>query len=215
MSVIRVSEIFLSIQGESTHAGRPCVFIRLAGCNLDCAYCDTGYAAKSAGEPMEVSAALDKALALRAPLVEVTGGEPLIQPGAAELIKALLDAGLETLVETNGTVDLSRFDRRAKYIVDIKTPGSGSAGSFHEANYGMLRPGDEVKFVVSSREDFQWAAALCRERGIPDKAIVLFSPVWGKTDFAELADWLLASGLNARMNLQLHKIIWGGEAKGV
>lgn len=212
---LRVSEIFLSIQGESTHAGRLCVFVRLAGCNLSCVYCDTEYAAKGAGSELSVSQILANVERFGVNLVEVTGGEPLSQPGSAKLLTALADNGFEALVETNGTVDIGLFDRRAKYIVDIKTPGSGQGGSFLVANYEKLKSSDEVKFVITSRADFDWAVAIVHERGLPEKLTVLFSPADGFVTLKELAGWMIEAKTPARMNVQMHKIIWGQEARGV
>ena len=215
MSALKVFEIYHSVQGESTHAGRKCVFIRLAGCNLSCSYCDSAEAASGHGAEMSVQQILEKVRALGVRLVEVTGGEPLIQPEVGALLTALLDAGFETLVETNGTTPIDRFDRRAKYIMDIKTPGSGAGGSFMEENLEALSDRDEVKFVITSKEDFDWAARMM-ERWNPSRRIaVLLSPAQGKVAPRRLAEWLLESDIDARLNLQLHKIIWGPEATGV
>lgn len=212
---LRVSEIFLSIQGESTHAGRLCVFVRLAGCNLSCVYCDSEYAAKSEGVEMGLPDVLAKVESFGVKLVEVTGGEPLVQPACWDLITALADGGFEVLVETNGTVDIGLFDRRARYIVDIKTPGSGSGGSFLADNYGKLKSSDEVKFVITSRMDFDWAVDVVRERGLAQKLTVLFSPADSLVTLKELAGWMIESKTPVRMNMQLHKIIWGQETRGV
>jgi len=215
MSELNIFEIFLSIQGESTHAGRKCVFIRLAGCNISCLYCDSPEAASGHGTPMSVRQVVDRARDMGVRLVEVTGGEPLIQPQTGALLTALLDAGFETLVETNGTMPLDRFDRRASYIMDIKTPGSGAGGSLDEANLKALSPRDEVKFVITSKADFDWAAEMVERWGPPPRPAALFSPAHGKVEPGQLAQWLLESGIDARLNLQLHKIIWGPEATGV
>lgn len=212
---LRVSEIFLSIQGESTHAGRLCVFVRLAGCNLSCVYCDTEYAAKGAGLDLGVPQVLSKVDSFGVNLVEVTGGEPLSQPASGKLITTLADNGFEVLVETNGTVDIGLFDRRAKYIVDIKTPGSGQGGSFLVANYEKLKSSDEAKFVITSRMDFDWAVGVAREQRLAEKLTVLFSPAEGFVTLKELADWMIEDKTPARMNVQLHKVIWGKEARGV
>ncbi len=215
VSFVELAECFLSIQGEGSFAGLPCVFIRLAGCNLDCSYCDSVYAAKSEGERKDINDLVSRVESFNVNLVEVTGGEPLIQPGAGELLALLCDRGCEVIVETNGSVDLKPFDSRAKYIVDIKTPGSGAGGSFLESNFEFLRPADEVKFIITSREDFDWAVALARDRGLPDRHTVLFSPAWGLVEPKLLAQWILESGVKARLNLQLHKFIWGSETPGV
>jgi 7-carboxy-7-deazaguanine synthase len=212
---LRVSEIFLSIQGESTHAGRLCVFVRLAGCNLSCAYCDSEYAAKAEGVEISLPDVLAKVESFGVKLVEVTGGEPLVQPACGDLITALADDGFEVLVETNGTADLGFFDRRGKYIVDIKTPGSGSCGSFLAGNYEKLKSSDEVKFVITSRMDFDWAVDVVRERGLAERLTVMFSPADGLVTLKELAGWMIEDKTPARLNMQLHKMIWGQEARGV
>ncbi len=215
MIYIQVAEIFKSIQGESTTAGRPCVFIRLAGCNLDCAYCDSVYAAKAEGTKLALEDIVSRVEGYDATLVAVTGGEPLAQASAAKLISTLCDKGYETLVETNGSIDLAFFDRRAKYIVDVKTPGSGAGGSFMESNWAILKKDDEIKFVITSRDDFDWAKELIDNQNLCVDYIVLFSPAWGMVEADDLAKWLLGSGLNARLNIQLHKYIWGPNRKGV
>ncbi len=215
MGAVKLSEIFLSIQGESTFAGLPCVFIRLAGCNLDCVYCDTVYAAKSAGEPAEVEDIISRVKGFGVKLVEITGGEPLAQSVAGELIARLVESGFETLVETNGAVDIGSFDNRAIYIVDIKTPGSGAADSFFESNFNHVKRSDQIKFVITSREDFDWAVGMVRDRGLEERCTLLFSPASGIVEPKTLAKWLLESGVRARLNLQLHKFIWRPDARGV
>ncbi|MDH5476860.1 MAG: radical SAM protein [Nitrospinota bacterium] len=215
MNSLYVFEIYPSIQGESTHAGRKCVFIRLAGCNLACSYCDSTEAATGQGVEMTLDAVMGKVGGYDIGLVEVTGGEPLIQPGAGALLERLCDAGFETLVETNGTVDITRFDRRAKFIMDIKTPGSGAEGRFLERNLEALATHDEVKFVITGRGDFEWAANQVARWNLSKEVVALFSPVHGKVAPKELAQWLLESGIEGRLNLQLHKIIWGADATGV
>jgi len=215
MSSLSVSEIFASIQGESTQLGRPCVFIRLAGCNLDCVYCDTVYAAKSKGEPMDIDDIVAKAESYGIKLVEITGGEPLIQPGCAELVKLLHERGFEVMIETNGTIDIGPVNEMARCVVDIKTPGSGCGGSFNEINFARLKVTDEIKFVITSRDDFDWAVDICTKRGLCEKAPVLFSAAWGNVTMEDVARWLMESRLNARLNPQLHKIIWGKDARGV
>lgn len=205
----------MSIQGESTYQGRACVFVRLAGCNLDCTYCDTRYAAKAEGTKTPILAIIEKVKKLGVPLVEITGGEPLVQENCGALISKLLDSGLKVLVETNGTVDLEKFDRRAVYIVDVKLPGSGAFGAFNEKNYKALKPTDEIKFVVSHRADFDTATAIIEKNSLAGRLTILFSPVTGRVEPDELAAWLLDSGLPARLNLQLHKFIWGAGVPGV
>ncbi len=215
MNSVDLAELFLSIQGEGSEAGSPCVFIRLSGCNLHCSYCDSEYAARGEGEQTGIEQIISQVESYKVGLVEVTGGEPLIQPGAGELLIRLCDEGYEVMVETNGSVDLKPFDRRVKFIVDIKTPGSGAADTFLESNFELLGPADEVKFVITSPEDFGWAAALVSELALDSRHTVLFSPAWGLVEPVQLVKWLLESGVNARLSLQLHKIIWGPDAKGV
>ncbi len=208
-------EIFSSIQGESTFAGLPCVFVRLSGCNLSCDYCDTPDAATGTGERISVDDVVDKVKKQRIPLVEVTGGEPLLQVGVLELLEKLNNAGLEVLVETNGSVEIKKFDRRARYIVDIKTPGSGEGGSFDDRNFAALSARDEVKFVITSKADFEWAIAICKKHGLTEKSAVLFSPAYGEVELVDLAGWIMGSNIPVRLNLQLHNYIFGPNAKGV
>ncbi|VAX17545.1 7-carboxy-7-deazaguanine synthase [hydrothermal vent metagenome] len=215
MSFVEVWEIFSSIQGESTFAGLPCVFVRLSGCNLSCDYCDTQDAATGTGERMSVDDIVSKVKKYKIPLVEVTGGEPLLQVGVLELLEKLNDAGLKILVETNGSVKIEKFDRRARYIVDIKTPGSGEGGSFDDRNFATLSARDEVKFVITSKADFEWAVAICKKYRLTEKTAVLFSPAYGKVELVDLAGWIMSSNLPVRLNLQLHKYIFGPDAKGV
>jgi 7-carboxy-7-deazaguanine synthase len=209
-----VVETFVSLQGESTHAGRRCGFIRLAGCNLACSWCDTVYAAQGEGIPTPVDDLVATALGWNVDLVELTGGEPLIHPGAGELITRLLDARLQVLVETNGAVDIGDFDRRASYIVDYKLKGSGAGDSFAPGNFARLAPGDEVKFVVADRADYDEAHAVIASGRIPAGVERLLSPVWGALDPATLAGWMVADRIDARLNLPLHKIVWPTDPRG-
>jgi 7-carboxy-7-deazaguanine synthase len=210
-----VAETFLSIQGESTHAGRPCYFIRLAGCNLDCVWCDAVYAAKSTGSEIPIDTLIADAINTGTRLVEITGGEPLIQEGVGVLLEGLLDARFDVLVETNGSVDLFAFDARATFIIDYKLAGSGAGGSFLPGNFEALRPIDEMKFVIASRSDFEEAIAVIADQNLVNRVKILFSPAWGLVEEKQLADWLLASKIPARLNLQLHKYIWGADTPGV
>jgi 7-carboxy-7-deazaguanine synthase len=210
---MRVTEIFHSIQGESTHAGRPCVFVRLTGCNLRCRWCDSAYTF-TGGEKMTVEDVVGKVMAYGCNLVEVTGGEPLAQAEAFELIDRLCDHGLEVLVETSGSIDVSPTDPRAKLILDVKCPGSGEAGSNRWANLELLRPHDEIKFVIADRADYEWAREVIRSRSL-DRWPVLLSPVWGEMDPRSLAEWMLADRVPARFQTQLHKHLWGADARGV
>ncbi len=214
MSVLPVIETFSSLQGESTHAGRRCFFIRLAQCNLRCNYCDTRYAWEG-GELREISDLCAEAAASGMEIVEVTGGEPLIHPETPELIRALLQAGMEVLIETNGSRDISVLPYECRKIVDCKTPGSGMAEFNRWENFDVLSPHDEVKFVVSSPEDFHWSIEVIDRYKLFEKtAHLIFSPVWGRIGFEELAALVTGSCRPVRMQLQMHKLIWG-DKKGV
>jgi 7-carboxy-7-deazaguanine synthase len=205
---IRVTEIFRSIQGESTRAGFPCAFIRLTGCSLRCVWCDSAYAFHG-GEEMAVSEAADRVLALGTNLVEVTGGEPLEQEGVYPLMDRLLAAGKTVLLETGGHVPLDRVDARVVGIVDVKAPGSGMQAANLPENLETLRSHDELKFVLADRRDFDWAIEHVRERNLDARAVVTFSPVWEGLAAADLAEWIRDSGRNVRLGLQLHKLLWG------
>jgi 7-carboxy-7-deazaguanine synthase len=214
--MLRVTEIFRSIQGESTHAGRPCAFVRLTGCPMRCAWCDSEYTF-TGGERLEIDDVLARVKAFGCRLVEVTGGEPLAQSEAFELIERLCDEGYEVLIETGGYVSTEKVDGRAKLILDVKCPASGEAGRNHWANLERLRADrDEVKFVVADENDWEFAREIITRHGLEHRAhAVLISPVWGEVDLQRLADWIAASGLDVRMQLQMHKQIWGAEARGV
>ena len=202
-----VAETFLSLQGEGLHAGRPCFFIRLSGCNLRCAYCDTRWA-REGGESRPLAGLLEEWRASRVGLVEVTGGEPLLQPGAVRLLEALLVEGAEVLLETNGSQPVKGLPEGTVKILDWKTPGSGEESSFLRSNLGELRPGDQVKFVVTGREDYEWARPRIMEVA-SGPAEALLTPAWNLLSPQELADWILEDRLPARLSLQLHKLIWG------
>jgi 7-carboxy-7-deazaguanine synthase len=214
--MLRVTEIFRSIQGESTHAGRPCSFVRLTGCPMRCTWCDSEYTF-TGGERMSVEDVMQQVRAYGCRLVEVTGGEPLAQREAFGLIKQLCDEGFEVLVETGGYVSTEGLDERAKVILDVKCPASGEAGRNHWPNLERLRADcDEVKFVVAGREDWEYALRVIREYDLEKRAhALLISPVWGATDLKELAELVASSGLDVRMQLQLHKYIWGPDVHGV
>lgn len=212
--MLPVIETFTSIQGESTHAGRRCFFIRLAGCNLRCNYCDTTYAWQG-GEMRSIENLTADAAASGTGLVEVTGGEPLIHAETIPLLQSLLDAGLEVLMETNGSLSIEAVPAAVRKILDCKLPDSGMAEENFTANYAMLEKHDEVKFVVSSRRDFDWAIDIIDRHQLPEKtANLIFSPVWGRVKFDDLAQWIIDSNRPVRMQLQLHKMIWG-EKQGV
>ncbi|MEI7437006.1 MAG: radical SAM protein [bacterium] len=205
---VEICETFVSLQGESTRSGQPCWFVRLAGCNLRCRYCDS-VRAWERGEHRSVAELLDEYRASGIAMAEITGGEPLLQPGFSALAVALRDAGLgPLLVETNGSCDLRLIPAGVIAIMDIKTPDSGESGRFDRGNLQRLRPVDEVKFVIASRADFDWAAALVRAERLETRcAAVLVSPAAGLVEAAGLASWLLESRLPMRMNLQLHRLV--------
>ena len=211
--MLSVCEIFRSIQGESTYAGKVCSFVRLSGCNLSCSWCDTAYA-QTEGTGRSIA---DVALEVRAhntPLVEVTGGEPLLQSETPALCRRFLDEKYTVLVETNGTLDISALPPACVRIVDVKCPSSGHAGSFLEKNFSLLQPSDECKFVIADRADYDWALDLVRTQALHRRATVLFSPVINRVSPRQLADWIVADNAPARFGLQLHKVIWG-DRRGV
>ncbi|MGH9339765.1 MAG: radical SAM protein [Acidobacteriota bacterium] len=211
---LMVNEMFFSIQGESTYAGRPCAFVRLTYCNLRCTYCDTEYAFYE-GEKISLDEIVRKIEAFPTDLVEITGGEPLLQRPVHILIGKLLDAGKTVLIETGGSLDVSPVDPRAVLIYDIKCPDSGMVEKNRWENMPLLRAQDEIKFVLSSRKDYDWAKGKLRELDLCRNHTVLFSPVWDSVEPRQLADWILQDGLPVRMQVQLHKILWGAETRGV
>ena len=212
---LKVNEIFFSIQGESTHAGRPCVFVRLAGCHLRWAWCDTQYAFY-AGRRMRVEEVIAAVAGYRCRLVEITGGEPLIQPAVFPLMAGLADRDFSVMVETSGAADLSAVDRRVVKIMDLKCPASGESHRNRWSNLERLAPCDEVKFVIADRGDYEWARAVVTERELAARVnAVLFSCAFGLLAPAELASWILADRLPVRLQLQMHKHIWGPDARGV
>ncbi|MEA1922134.1 MAG: radical SAM protein [Pseudomonadota bacterium] len=208
--MLNLSEIFCSLQGESTFAGLPCVFVRLAGCNLDCSYCDTGYAKTlDDSEKVTIQAIIDRVSGYKVPLVELTGGEPLLQKETPELVQQLLELNYTVLVETNGSLDISLIDRRAHLIVDIKTPGSGMAESFHRPNLSLLQPHHQIKFVLLSEADFFWSLNFIKQF-LPNAETkeIIFSPVTSSFEPAALAELMLKHQVQARLQLQLHTILW-------
>ena len=209
-ATVRVTEIFRSIQGESSRAGFPCAFVRLTGCALRCVWCDTAYAF-SGGEVMRVADAAERVLALGTDLVEVTGGEPLEQEGVYPLMDRLLESGKTVLLETGGHVPLDRVDPRVIKIVDVKAPGSGMMAANLPENLDRLGPNDEVKFVLADRNDFDWALAFVADHALDGRNRVTFSPVWEKLSAADLAEWIRDSGRPIRLGLQLHKLLWGDQ----
>jgi 7-carboxy-7-deazaguanine synthase len=210
---VRVTEIFFSIQGESTHAGKPCVFVRFTGCDLRCGYCDTAYAFHG-GKEMSRAQILGEVAGHPARFVCLTGGEPVLQRELPELCRELLARGYEVSLETHGQRPLDEIPRGVKRIVDLKTPGSGEEHrDFRELE--ALREGDELKVVVCGEADFRWAVGVVDRLALWGRVPVLFSPSFGEVAPQDLARWVLASGRPARLQLQMHKIIWGAEARGV
>ena len=209
-----IHEIYRSLQGESTFAGLPCVFVRLTACHLRCVYCDTPHAFNQ-GETMSVDDVVARTLELGDDLVEITGGEPLLQPEVYPLMSRLADAGKTVLLETSGAIDTSAVDPRVRVILDIKTPGSGEVEANVWSNLERLKPSDEVKFVLCDRADFDWAVNVVREHRLTERCPVLFSAAFGQVNPTELAGWILESRLPVRLQLQQHKILWDPKARGV
>ena len=214
--MLRVTEIFHSIQGESTHTGRPCTFVRLTGCPMRCVWCDSEYTF-TGGDHVSIEDILAKVRAMECSLVEVTGGEPLAQPEAFTLVSRLCDEGYEVLLETGGYVSTAKVDSRAKIILDVKCPGSGEEARNHWPNLDLLRADkDEVKFVIANRDDWDFARDIIKRFELEKRALaILISPVWNNLDLQEVAGWITSSRLDVRMQLQMHKYIWGPEARGV
>ncbi|MGH7483807.1 MAG: 7-carboxy-7-deazaguanine synthase QueE [Longimicrobiales bacterium] len=217
---LRITEIFHSIQGESTWAGLPCTFVRLTGCPLRCVWCDTAYAFHG-GERMALDGIVERVASIGTPLVEITGGEPLIHRNVFALASRLLACGHTVLCETSGAIDVAPLDARVHKIMDLKCPGSGEVERNLWSNLDHLTKRDEVKFVIADREDYDWARAAVRERGLDERVregslrAVLFSPVWDGVAREDLAAWILEDRLPVRFQLQLHKLIWGPDVAGV
>ena len=214
--MLKLSEIFCSLQGESTFVGLPCVFVRLAGCNLDCRYCDTGYAHQDVdGEKVSIQEILDQVSSCKIPLVELTGGEPLLQQETPELVRYLLDLDYTVLVETNGSLDIRPLDRRAHLIVDIKTPGSGMVESFYLPNLDLLQPHHQIKFVLVDEADFFWSLDFIKQH-LPKLKYkeIIFSPVVISFKPADLAELMLEYRVRARLQLQLHTLLWPDSDRG-
>lgn len=215
MMTLIVNEIFYSIQGESLNSGRPCVFIRLTGCNLRCSYCDTGYAYEE-GNKMEIGAIIDQVSAYHCTLVELTGGEPLVQEETPKLIDALLKKNYEVMMETNGTLDIDRVSKMCMRVVDIKCPSSGESRNNDYKNIERLTQKDQLKFVIGSQEDYLFAKDIVLSRcKTVEQDRILFSPVYDILKPDILAGWILRDRLNARLHLQLHRIIWPDISRGV
>jgi len=205
---LRINEIFHSLQGEADAVGFRTVFVRLTGCPLRCQYCDTAYAFH-AGEWQDIDAILEAVESFRTPHVCVTGGEPLAQPNCRLLLARLCDAGHQVSLETSGAMDIAGVDARVARVVDVKTPGSGEVLRNRPENFPLLTRRDQVKFVICSREDFDWSRAYLQEHALTERCQVLFSPSYTQVSPTELADWILADRLPVRFQLQLHKILWG------
>ncbi|XZG70748.1 7-carboxy-7-deazaguanine synthase QueE [Chitinibacteraceae bacterium HSL-7] len=213
MRALRISEIFCSLQGETSRTGLPTVFVRLTGCPLRCTWCDSAYAF-TGGTTRELDDIVAEVASHGTRYVCVTGGEPLAQKGVHALLTRLCDEGFSVSLETSGAMPIHDVDPRVARIVDVKAPGSGEVDKNHWANLDDLRAGDEVKFVLASRDDFDWACEVIRRLDLDTRAPLLFSPVWDSLPPADLAQWILTSRLNVRMQLQLHKVLWG-EKPGV
>ena len=225
-SSIRLNEIFHSIHGESSRAGESCIFVRLSGCHLRCSWCDTEYAFRE-GTRREVASVLEEVLAIECPVVEITGGEPLLQKAVHQLERSLLDAGRIVMIETSGACDIAACDPRTEVVMDMKAPSSGECGRNLDSNIEALLPHHEVKFVIGNREDYEWSRDAVQRHGLAARCrAVLFSPVFVQAKGLEiagalgleprsLAEWILADRLPVRMQLQMHKFIWEPSARGV
>jgi 7-carboxy-7-deazaguanine synthase len=209
-----VNEIFHSIQGESRHAGRPCVFVRLTGCNLRCVWCDTAYAFEE-GAPRTVGAVADRVASFGTRYVLLTGGEPLLQAGVHDLAAELLDRGHEVAIETGGSLDIGPLDRRVMVVLDVKCPGSGMSAKNRWENLALLKPSDEIKFVLQDRADYDWARRVIARDRLDERCGLLLSPVHGVLSPRDLSEWMLADRVPARLQLQLHKVIWPADMRGV
>ena len=212
LKILKVSEIFYSVQGEGACAGAPCVFIRLAGCNLSCSWCDTRYASQG-GVDMNLSDIVEKAESFGCDLITITGGEPLLQKNTPGLAAILLNKGYKLLVETNGSLDIDIMDKRATRIMDIKCPSSNESGKNNFVNIKALTKNDELKFVIADKNDYDFAKSIIKSNDIP--CLIWFSAVYGRLEHQELAAWILKDGLNVRLLIQIHKIIWSPDTRGV
>ena len=211
---MRVTEIFHSIQGESSYAGQPCVFVRLTGCPLRCTWCDTDYAFYG-GHDCSIDEVLAKVQTYGCRLVEITGGEPLAQTESLPLMARLCDADYTVLLETSGSIEIAPVDPRVHIILDVKCPGSGMTERMHWPNLAGLTAKDEAKFVLADRADYDWAKEILARHHLADRCSVLFSPVFGSLDLRQLAEWILADRLPVRFQLQMHKYIWAPDMRGV
>lgn len=212
--MLKVNEIYYSVQGESSKAGLPCVFIRLTYCNLRCTYCDTEYAFYD-GKDMTVNEIISEVKEFGCGLVEVTGGEPLVQKESLTLMEELCNQGFGVLLETGGSLSIKDIDRRVKIIMDLKCPSSGMTKKNYFDNINYIKPSDEIKFVIGSREDYEWTKNILERYGLTSKCEILFSVVFGRLEPVELVRWILKDKLKVRFQLQMHKFIWNPDAKGV
>ena len=213
-TILKVNEVFHSVQGESRHTGRPCVFIRLTFCNLRCTWCDTPYAFEE-GEDRSIGDLLDRVCAYGTRYVLITGGEPLVQEGVHDLIGELCDRDYEVAVETGGSLDIASLDRRAMIVMDLKCPASGMNARNRLENLAVLKPQDEVKFVVADRDDYEWARQIITHHRLDERCGVLLSPAHGLLHPRPLAEWILADRLPVRLQIQVHKYIWPPDTRGV
>lgn len=211
---LQITTIYESIQGESTYAGKRCVFVRTTGCPLRCRWCDTSYAF-TGGTAMSLDEIMAKVHSYASPLVEVTGGEPLAQPATLELMDRLIHARKQVMIETSGSIDIAPLQSQVHIIMDLKCPDSGMSTHNRWENLDHLKATDEIKFVIASHRDFEWAVKVVKDRHLLARAVVLFSVAFGQVKPAELSKWILSSGLDVRLNLQLHKFIWNPRAKDV
>ncbi len=209
-----MTEVYTSVQGESTHVGKPCVFVRLTGCNLRCTWCDSEFTF-TGGEIRDLEEVAAEAHAQGIHTVEVTGGEPLLQPNVHTLMQRLLDMGHEVLLETSGSLDIGPVPEAVHVIMDLKCPDSGEVDKNRWENIPLLRPHHEVKAVIASRKDYEWSLAKVREHKINERCPVLFSPVWDTISPTDLSDWILEDRAPVRLQIQLHKILWDPDARGV
>lgn len=213
--MLKINEIYHSIQGESTFAGRPCVFVRLTYCNLRCTYCDTEYAFYE-GKDYSIEQVIDEIVKYNCRLVEITGGEPLVQMHEClELMNRLSEIGYEVMIETGGSLPIKDIDPRVKIIMDLKCPSSGMEKKNLYENLEYLKPNDELKFVIGNREDYDWSVSKLKQYNLQGKCIILFSVVFGNLEPVDLVNWILEDKLDARFQLQMHKYIWHPQTKGV
>ena len=213
MTTLKINEIFFSLQGESSYIGIPTIFIRLTGCPMRCSYCDTAYAFHD-GKNMTIQDIFEEISQYKTKYVTVTGGEPLAQKPCWSLLSQLCDKGYNVSLETGGGISIEGIDKRAKIILDVKTPDSGESKNDNKTNISMIEKKDEIKFVISSKEDYEWAKGLIEEQHLIEKAPIIFSPAYENLSYKNLSEWILEDNLEVRFQVQLHKIIWG-EKKGV